>query len=93
LLQQKPLSPILENKNAKIDMLPPRSRDINDPDNNIVFLDNGSKIVNPINVRTPPPPMWGEEIEEDYFDPDEDFYNHDEAMKEQVKRKHKFPRK
>ena len=45
-----------------------------------MFLDNGSKIINPINVRTPPPPMWGDIIEEDDFDPDEDFYNHEQAL-------------
>ena len=53
-----------------------------DPDNNILFLDNGSRILNPTNVRTPPPPMFGEEIEEDFYDDTEDFYNHDQAMEE-----------
>lgn len=52
------------------------------PDNNILFLDNGYKITNPTNVKTPPPPMWGEEIEEDYFDPNEDFYDHNKALEE-----------
>jgi hypothetical protein len=52
------------------------SRSIMDPDNNIMFLDNGDIIRNPINVKTPPPPFWGEEIEEDYYDKNEDFYNH-----------------
>ncbi len=75
-LKNKPLSPILENNNAKVDVLP-RSIAIRDPDNNILFLDNGSRIVNPSNAKTPPPPFWGEEIEEDYYDPNEDFYNHD----------------
>ena len=48
-----------------------------------MFLDNGSRIVNPINVRTPPPPMFGEDIEEDFYDDSEDFYNHERAMEEQ----------
>jgi hypothetical protein len=82
IYKKKPLSPILENNSAKIDMLIPKSRDIKDLDNNILFLDNGNKIVNPTNVRTPPPPMWGEDIEEDYFDPNEEFYNHDKAIAE-----------
>lgn len=34
-------------------------------------------IVNPINVKTPPPPLWGEILEEENYDPDEDFYNHE----------------
>lgn len=74
------MSPILENNKAKIDVL--KLKDISDPDNNILFLDNGNKIINPTNVRTPPPPMWGEEIEEDNFDPNEEFYNHDKAIAE-----------
>jgi len=57
------------------------------PDNSIMFLDNGSRIVNPTNVRTPPPPLWGEEIEEDYYDPTEEFYDHEKAEEEAKKRK------
>mmetsp|Transcript_77 Transcript_77/g.94 ORF Transcript_77/g.94 Transcript_77/m.94 type:complete len:89 (+) Transcript_77:619-885(+) len=72
----KPLSPILENNNAHIAMIPPKSKDILDPDNQILFLDNGARIKNPTNVKTPPPPMWGDVIEEDDFDPNEEFYNH-----------------
>ena len=57
-------------------MIPPKSKDISDPDNQILFLNNGSRITNPTNVKTPPPPMWGDIIEEDDFDPSEEFYNH-----------------
>ena len=46
-----------------------------DPDNQIMFLDNGSRIVNPINAKTPPPPMWGEALEEENYDPSEEFYD------------------
>jgi len=62
--------------------LPPRTRDLLDPDNNILFLDNGSTIKNPTNIKTPPPPFWGEELEEDGFDPNEEFYNHEKAIAE-----------
>ena len=62
--------------------LPPKSKDSMGPDNHIMFLDNGSRIYNPTNVRTPPPPMFGEEIEEDFYDPSEDFYNHEKAVEE-----------
>ena len=56
-------------------------------DNGILFLDNEQRIVNPINVRTPPPPKWGEPIEEDYWDPNEEFYNHEKAREEMSRRK------
>ena len=49
-------------------------------DNGILFLDNYDKIVNPTNMKTPPPPIWGVDIEEDFFDDNEDFYNHEKAM-------------
>jgi len=75
----KPLTPIKENDNASISNIPP-SRSIMDPDNNIMFLDNGSRIVNPINVKTPPPPMWGEILEEENYDPNEEFYDHQKAL-------------
>ena len=41
---------------------------ISDPDNGILFLDNEDRIRNPVNMKTPPPPMWGDVIEEDYYD-------------------------
>lgn len=37
------------------------------PDNGIKFLNNAQIIRNPIGMKTPPPPMWGEE-ETDYGD-------------------------
>ena len=52
-----------------------------------MFLDNGDKIQNPTNMKTPPPPLWGTILEEDNFDENEDFYNHDEAMKQLKKRR------
>lgn len=30
--------------------------------------------------------MWGEEIEEDFYDPNEEFYNHEKAEYEAKKR-------
>lgn len=45
------------------------------PDNSIVFLDRGTRVVNPRETKTPPPPMWGEEEEEDDHDPSEPFYD------------------
>ena len=38
-------------------------------------------------MKTPPPPIWGVDIEEDHFDNDEDFYNHEVAMEQLNKRK------
>lgn len=66
-------------------MIPPSSRavsTIGDPDNQILFLNNGYRIVNPINAKTPPPPMWGEILEEENYDPSEEFYDHDKAEAE-----------
>ena len=31
-------------------------------------------------MKTPPPPIWGTALEEDNFDKDEEFYNHEKAM-------------
>lgn len=42
--------------------------------------------MNPINVKTPPPPMWGEVLEEENYDPNEEFYNHDRAEAEMLRR-------
>ena len=56
-------------------------------DNGILFLDNGDKVVNPTNMKTPPPPIWGTVLEEDNWDASEDFYNHEKAMKALKKRK------
>lgn len=42
--------------------------ELSDPDNGILFLNDQSRIVNPQNQKTPPPPMWGEVLEEDLYD-------------------------
>ena len=49
-------------------------------DNGILFLDNYEKIVNPTNMKTPPPPIWGETLEEDDYDTNAKFYDHQIAM-------------
>jgi hypothetical protein len=49
----------------------PGSIRVNGPDNDIMFLDNRDRVFNPVNVRTPPPPMWGDPMEEDNYDPNE----------------------
>lgn len=38
-------------------------------------------------MKTPPPPKWGDPIEEDFYDPNEDFFNADKARYEMEKRK------
>ena len=55
---------------------------ISDPDNGITFLDNDDLIRNPRNMKTPPPPMWGDVIEEDYYDETQPFYDHEQAVLE-----------
>ena len=55
---------------------------ISDPDNGILFLDNDDRIRNPRNMKTPPPPMWGDVIEEDYYDETQPFYDHEQALLE-----------
>ncbi len=39
-----------------------------------MFVDNARKIANPVNMKTPPPPMWGDE-ETEYDDDGEPFYD------------------
>ena len=51
-----------------------------------MFLDNYQKIVNPKGMPTPPPPMWGTLLEEDNYDPKQDFYNHEKALAEMTNR-------
>lgn len=51
-------------------------------DNGILFLDNGDMLRNPVNQKTPPPPMWGEVLEEDLYDDSQPFYDHDLAVRE-----------
>jgi hypothetical protein len=63
-------------------VIPPTRSTIKDPDNNILFLDNGDRIVNPISSKTPPPPLWGEILEEENYDPNEEFYDHEKAIGE-----------
>ena len=61
--------------------------EISDPDNGIMFLDNEERIRNPVNMKTPPPPMWGEVLEEDLYDSSIPFYDHSQAIDELNKRK------
>ena len=60
---------------------------LSQPDNGILFLDNDERIFDPKNMKTPPPPKWGEPIEEDFYDPAEEFFNADKARQEKEKRK------
>ena len=43
-------------------------------DNNIVFIDGSSRMRHPREFKTPPPPTWGEDIEE-VTNEGEQFYN------------------
>ena len=40
-------------------------------------------------MKTPPPPIWGETLEEDNYDTDAMFYDHKEAMDKLKERKEK----
>ena len=40
-------------------------------------------------MKTPPPPIWGTTLEEDFYDDKGIFYDHDEAMEEFKDRKRK----
>lgn len=57
--------------------------ELSDPDNGILFLDSNERIFDPQNQKTPPPPMWGEILEEDLYDKDTPFYDEDLVLKEQ----------
>ena len=46
------------------------------PDNNIVFINNSAVKRQPKEFRTPPPPIWGEESEEDERPENEQFYDY-----------------
>lgn len=59
---------------------------ISDPDNGILFLDNNDILKNPTNMKTPPPPMWGEVLEEDLYDNSQPFYDHELQMSLQQQR-------
>jgi hypothetical protein len=56
-------------------------------DNGILFLDNDERIYDPKNIKTPPAPKWGEPLEEDNWDPTEDFFNEEKAKVEMERRK------
>ena len=86
---QRPLSPIREKAHAPV-AVPPSSKafsTLTDPDNSILFLDNNARIVNPVNAKTPPPPLWGEVLEEENYDPNEAFYDQERAEAEMLRRK------
>lgn len=56
-------------------------------DNGILFLDNSRRMIRPTGMKTPPPPMWGDVIEEDLWDPKEIFYDAQQAQAEHMRRK------
>lgn len=60
---------------------------LSDPDNGIVFLNDEERIWNPRNEKTPPPPLFGEVLEEDLYDDSIPFYDHQHAMAESENRK------
>ena len=49
------------------------------PDNGILFLNNNIRVKNPMMAKTPPPPMWGDVIEEDLYDYSQPFYDSKKA--------------
>ena len=57
------------------------------PDNGINFLDNGIKLKNPKNAKTPPPPLWGAPLEEDSYDMSQPFYDGKKAAEAELKRR------
>ena len=63
---------------------------LSDPDNGILFLNDRERIYNPRNEKTPPPPFFGEILEEDLYDDSQPFYDHELAMKEANYRKIKL---
>lgn len=60
---------------------------LSDPDNGIVFLNDEYRIWNPRNEKTPPPPLFGEILEEDLYDDSQPFYDHETAMIEKKQRR------
>ena len=56
--------------------------ELSDVDNGIYFLDGDDRIYNPRNEKTPPPPMWGDILEEDLYDMSTPFYDHELAVME-----------
>ena len=57
------------------------------PDNGINFLDNGKIVKNPMNSKTPPPPLWGAPLEEDNYDITQPFYDGKKAAEEELRRR------
>jgi hypothetical protein len=55
---------------------------LSDPDNGIFFLDGNEVLRDPKGQKTPPPPMWGEVLEEDLYDENTPFYDEDLVLKE-----------
>lgn len=54
----------------------PAKRGMISADNNITFINHDRLIKHPREYKTPPPPMWGEETEEDLYDEKKQiFYN------------------
>jgi hypothetical protein len=45
------------------------------------------RLFNPVNAKTPPPPLWGEILEEENYDPNEEFYDGERAEAEMRRRK------
>lgn len=64
--------------------------EISDPDNGITFLDNEQFLRNPVNQKTPPPPMWGDILEEDLYDDSIPFYDEYLAKREAEYRRNKM---
>ena len=42
---------------------------------------------NPINSKTPPPPLWGAVLEEDLYDNTQPFYDAEKAAKAEMERR------
>ena len=53
-------------------------------------MDNDYRVKNPVNQKTPPPPMWGEVLEEDLYDDSIPFYDNELAKRETQMRKKKL---
>ena len=63
--------------------------ELSDPDNGIYFLDGDERVYNPVGQKTPPPPMWGDVLEEDLYDESTPFYDHELALLEKRERRKK----
>ena len=56
------------------------------PDNGIIFFNNGASVKNPTMTKTPPPPLWGQVIEEDLYDMNQPFYDGKKAALLELKK-------